>query len=89
MHVTKALIGVLDWGLPAAEALGLPNIYFAKDALLVEAGTPLEAMRPALEKLGRTVAPAELPSKMNAVERTTQGWRGAADPRSEGVALAE
>jgi gamma-glutamyltranspeptidase/glutathione hydrolase len=89
MHVTKALIGVLDWGLPAAEALGLPNIYFAKDALLVEAGTPLEAMRPALEKLGRTVAPAELPSKLNAVERTTQGWRGAADPRSEGVALAE
>jgi gamma-glutamyltranspeptidase/glutathione hydrolase len=89
MHVTKALIGVLDWGLPAAEALGLPNIYFAKDALLVEAGTPLGAMRPALEKLGRTVAPAELPSKLNAVERTTQGWRGAADPRSEGVALAE
>ena len=89
MHVAKALIGVLDWGMPAAEALALPNIFFTKDALLVEAGTPLDAMRPALEKLGRTVAPAELPSKLNAVERTRESWRGAADPRSEGAALAE
>ena len=28
-------------------------------------------------------------SKVNAIERTPGGWRGAADPRSEGVALAE
>jgi gamma-glutamyltranspeptidase/glutathione hydrolase len=89
MHVVKALIGVLDWGLPAQQAIALPNIFFAKDALLVEQGTALDAMRPALEKLGHVVTPADVTSKLTAIERTAQGWRGAADPRSEGVALAE
>jgi len=89
MHVAKTLIGVLDWRLPAAEAIALPNIFFAGDALLIEEGTALEAMRPALERLGHVVTPASLGSKLNAAERTPQGWRGAADPRSEGVALAE
>jgi len=46
-------------------------------------------MAPALVKLGHAVAPADLDSKVNAVELTKSGWRGAADPRSEGVALAE
>jgi gamma-glutamyltranspeptidase/glutathione hydrolase len=89
MHVAKALIGVLDWGLPADRAIALPNIFFAKDAILVEQGTALEAMRPALEKLGHVVTPADVGSKLTAVQRTSDGWRGAADPRSEGVALAE
>jgi gamma-glutamyltranspeptidase/glutathione hydrolase len=89
MHVLKALVGVMDWGLTADQAIALPNIYFAKDALLVEQGTSLAAMRPALEKLGHVVTPADVGSKLNAAERTATGWRGAADPRSEGVALAE
>jgi gamma-glutamyltranspeptidase/glutathione hydrolase len=89
MHVAKALIGVLDWGLPVGDAIALPNIFFAKDALLVEQGTALDAMRPALEKLGHIVTPADLGSKLNAAERTPEGWRGAADARSEGAALNE
>jgi gamma-glutamyltranspeptidase/glutathione hydrolase len=89
MHVAKALIGAIDWGLPAADAIALPNIFFSKDGLLVEQGSALDAMRPALARLGEIVTPADLPSKLNAAERTPQGWRGAADPRSEGVALAE
>jgi gamma-glutamyltranspeptidase/glutathione hydrolase len=89
MHVAKALIGVLDWGLPVADAIALPNIFFTKDAMLVEQGTALDAMRPALEKLGHIVTPADLGSKLNAAEHTPGGWRGAADPRSEGAALAE
>ncbi|ARS27926.1 gamma-glutamyltransferase [Sphingomonas sp. KC8] len=89
MHVMKALVGVIDWKLPAADAMALPNIYFGGGSLLVEQGTSLDAMRPALERLGQPVTAADLPSKLNAVERTAKGWRGAADPRSEGVALAE
>jgi gamma-glutamyltranspeptidase len=30
-----------------------------------------------------------MPSKANAAERTTSGWKGAADPRSDGLALEE
>ncbi len=89
MHVAKTLIGVLDFGLPAKEAIALPNIYFAGDAVQVEAATSLDAMRPALSQLGRMVIASDLGSKVNAIERTPTGWRGAADPRSEGVALDE
>lgn len=89
MHVLKTLVGVLDWDLPVAQAIALPNIFFGGGALLVEQGTTLAAMRPALEKLGQPVTIADLPSKVNAIERVTGGWRGAADPRSEGVALDE
>ncbi len=89
MHVMKALVGRLDWDLPAREALGLPNIYFGGDAILVEQGTKLAAMSNALAALGRTVVTADLPSKLNAVERTPTGWVGAADPRGKGEALSE
>jgi gamma-glutamyltranspeptidase / glutathione hydrolase len=89
MHVTKSLIGALDFGLSAQEAIALPNIYFGGDAVLIEKDTSLDAMRDRLAALGRTVVSSDLGSKLNAVERTPTGWRGAADPRSEGVALEE
>ena len=89
MHVLKTLVGVLDWGLEAKDAIALPNIYFRDKALLVEKGSALEAMAPALTRLGHVVTPADLDSKVNAIQLTKSGWRGAADPRSEGVALAE
>ncbi len=89
MHVAKTLIGVLDFGLTAQDAIALPNIYFGGDALMVEAGTSLDAMRPSLATFGRAVIAADLGSKVNAIEKTTTGWKGAADPRSEGVARDE
>jgi gamma-glutamyltranspeptidase / glutathione hydrolase len=90
MHVTKTLIGVLDWDLPAQAAIDLPNIYFAGEAVQVEAKTPLDALRPALAGFGRTVLSSDLSSKVNAIERLPDGrWQGAADKRSEGVALEE
>ena len=89
MHVAKTLVGVLDFGLSAEEAIALPNIYFSRDAVLVEDGTPLAAMAPAMAKLGEKVEPVDLGSKVNAVQWTGSGWTGAADPRSEGVALKE
>jgi len=89
MHVTKTLIGVLDFGLPAQAAIALPNLYFGGGDVLVEQDTALAAMAPQIAALGQKVVAADLSSKVNAVERTPAGWRGAADPRSEGVALDE
>lgn len=89
MHVMKALVGKLDWGLSAADAIALPNIYFGGTALLVEKGTKLDAMQGKLAALGQTVVATDLGSKLNAIERTPSGWRGAADPRSPGNALGE
>ena len=89
MHVMKSLVGYMDWGLSAQEAIALPNIYFGGSALLVEKGTKLADMQAALAALGQTVVVSDVGSKLNAVERTPKGWRGAADPRSPGNALSE
>ncbi len=89
MHVLKTLVGMIDWKKPIGEAIALPNIFLHDDAILLEEGTPLAAMAPALTKLGQTVSTASLTSKVNGVERDATGWHGGADPRSEGVALAE
>lgn len=89
MHVAKTLIGVLDWGLDAQAAIALPNIFFRDSALLVEKDRMSPEISAGLVKLGHEVSPTDLDSKVNAIQRTQSGWRGAADPRSEGVALAE
>ena len=89
MHVLRAIVGVIDFGLTAQQAIDLPNIYFGGGAVLVEKDTSLAAMAPALTRLGHTVTVSDLTSKLTAVQRTPGGWVGAADPRSEGVALAE
>ncbi|HVF93061.1 MAG TPA: gamma-glutamyltransferase [Sphingomonas sp.] len=89
MQVTKTLIAHLDWGLSARDALAEPVIFFDKSGLVVERGTRLEAMIPAIEKLGHKVTASRLPLKANAAQRTAKGWIGAADPRSVGTALRE
>jgi gamma-glutamyltranspeptidase/glutathione hydrolase len=89
MQVAKTLIAHLDWGLSVQEAVAAPNIYFSGDAILVEPDTPLAAMQSRLAAFGRTVVAGRMSSKANAAERTATGWQGAADPRSEGVALGE
>ncbi len=89
MHVMKSLVGYMDFGLSAQDAIALPNIYYSGPALLVEKDTKLGAMQAQLAALGQMVVVSDLGSKLNAVERTSKGWRGAADPRSPGNALDE
>ena len=84
MHVTKTLVGVLDFGLPLKEAIALPNIYFGGGALLVEEKTSLADMAQALANYGQPVKPEDLGSKVNGLQRVEGQWTGAADPRSEG-----
>jgi gamma-glutamyltranspeptidase/glutathione hydrolase len=89
-QVAKAIIGVLDWNLSARDAIALPVIFApGGDAIFVEKGTSLETMIPALQQLGHAQVLARSPSfKANAIERVGDRWRGAADPRSEGAAVA-
>jgi len=67
----------------------LPGLFSPGDAITVETDSPLLAMQPALEALGHTVTSRGLPFKANAVEFRDGHWLGAADPRSEGVALGQ
>lgn len=88
MHVTKTLIGALDFGLPLKDAIALPNIYFGGGAVLVEEKTELAEMLPALSVFGQPVKASDLGSKVNGVERVDGVWKGAADVRSEGNVIA-
>ncbi len=90
-QVAKAIIGVVDWKLSAQEAIALPLIYApGGDTVIVEKGTALEAMIPALRALGHgQITAYSLPLKANAIEWIEGRLVGAADPRSEGRAVSE
>ena len=83
-QVTKAIIGVLDWGLPVDEAIALPQLVAIGDRFSVEKGTMLEAMIPAFIGMGHKPVATALPLKLNGVQRVAGGWRGGADARGEG-----
>jgi gamma-glutamyltranspeptidase/glutathione hydrolase len=86
VQVARALIGVIDFGLPLDRAIALPVLFAPGDALTVEQGSSLEAMIPALQALGHAQIGARgLPLKANGAQRTAAGWVGAADARSEGT----
>jgi len=88
-QVAKAIIGVVDWKLSAQDSIALGLLYAPGHVAAAEKGTDREAMVPALQALGETVQVASLGLKANAIERVGGKWVGAADPRSEGVAIAE
>jgi gamma-glutamyltranspeptidase/glutathione hydrolase len=88
-QVAKAIIAVVDWKMSAQEALALPVLYSPGDTVFVERGSSHEAMIPALRALGHTVEPRAPSFKANAIENVGGRWIGAADPRSEGVAVGE
>jgi gamma-glutamyltranspeptidase/glutathione hydrolase len=90
-QVAKIIIGVIDFHLTAQDAIALPMIVAPGDTIYVERGTFLEPMIPQLKALGH--ADVRLQSsgtfKANAIEWANGRWAGAADPRSEGVAVSE
>ncbi len=91
-QVAKAIIGVLDWHLTAQQAIALPTIFApGGDTVYVEKGTFLETMVPQLQALGHTKIDYRQPIsfKANAIEWANGRWAGAADPRSEGVAVSQ
>jgi gamma-glutamyltranspeptidase/glutathione hydrolase len=90
-QVLRSVIGVIDWGLTADQALALPVIFApGGNTVIVEQGSSLEAMIPALHALGHAdVSVRALPLKANAVEVLDGHLSGAADPRSEGRAVTE
>jgi gamma-glutamyltranspeptidase / glutathione hydrolase len=81
--VTRAIIGVLDFGLGAQDALALPFAMSFGDTVLIEEGSALVALQAELIARGHTairIAPA--PIKANALGRRADGsWEVATEPR--------
>ena len=90
VQVARALIGFIDWDMSIDEALALPMLYSPGDSIIIEEGSRLEAMIPALKALGHDqVSARRLPVKGNAIAIGERLLAGAADPRSEGRAVPE
>jgi gamma-glutamyltranspeptidase / glutathione hydrolase len=88
-YTAKALIGMLDWGLNAQDAIDLPNFVNYNGPSILEARRfPPEIIRE-LESMGHIVFERELPSGLHAIQVTPNGLFGGADPRREGTVAGE
>jgi gamma-glutamyltranspeptidase/glutathione hydrolase len=86
VHFTaKTLLGTLQWGLDVQSAIDLPNFGSFNGPTVLEAERFPKSTIEALRGRGHTVAEIELTSGGQAIQRTSGGWHGGADPRREGV----
>lgn len=86
-YTLKVILGVIDWDMHVADAIAAPNIVSRGGPVDIEAGTPAEALKPALEALGHNVKLREMTSGLHGIHFTDGKMAGGADPRREGVVL--
>lgn len=86
-YVAQTIMGVLDWGLDIQQAINLPKVTNRNDYTALEKGTAIEALKPALEKMGHKVRVLDLNSGLHGIQLSNDVLIGGADPRREGVAV--
>src|SRR3546814_7162298 len=69
MHVTKVLIGVLDWGLDAKAAMELPNLFFGKGGVLIENNAAGQAIAAKMKPFGYSFRSEEHTSEIKSLMR--------------------
>jgi gamma-glutamyltranspeptidase/glutathione hydrolase len=86
----QTIVGVVDHGLDACDAVCAPRVHFESGVVYAEPGVPLDE----LEAEGRTIAPFRdlnlFFGGVQAVEQdpATGALSGAGDPRRGGAAVA-
>jgi len=88
-YVALTLIAVLDWGLDIQSAIDLPRVVNVNGTIELERGTHLAALEPTLESIGHEVVVRPLSSGLHGIALVDGVWTGGADPRREGVVLAD
>ena len=86
-YVAKTIIGVLDWGMSAQEAVDFPNIVARGEAVRVEiSAEPGQAIADSLSQRGYKVQESEGEnSGLHVIVVRTGELDGAADKRREGI----
>lgn len=89
-YVAKALVGVIDWGLPVQQAVALPNLVVRGETVGADAQLLSPEIKAALAQAGMAVQPnATETSGLHGGLWRDGRWDGGADPRREGVAVSE
>jgi gamma-glutamyltranspeptidase/glutathione hydrolase len=88
-YVAKTLIAWIDWDMDVQSAINLPHLLNRFGTYDLEKGTTAEQLEKPLEKLGYKTEIRDLNSGLHAIEITTQGFEGGADPRREGLAVGQ
>ncbi|AWW73248.1 gamma-glutamyltransferase [Erythrobacter sp. KY5] len=82
VQVARSIIGVIDFGMSAEEALALPLLMSFGSVAIMEEGSVAAAVVDELAAMGhgeiRIMSPR---GKTNALLRTADGWEAAGDPR--------
>ncbi|HUO99355.1 MAG TPA: gamma-glutamyltransferase [Rhizomicrobium sp.] len=89
-YVGEALVAMIDGGRDPEATVRLPHFIETNGPLLLEASPTLDALAPRLQAMGYDVKTARGErSGLHIIERTNDGYTGAADPRREGVAIGD
>ncbi len=88
-YVAEAILALIDWDMDMQQAVSLPHFANRFGRYDLEAGTDAETFAPDLEALGYTVSVRDMNSGLHGVAITASGLEGGADPRREGVVLAD
>ena len=83
VQAARAIIAVVDFGLPLDQALGLPFVMsVGGSTVLVEEGTWMEALTDEFVRLGhQRVVPFNQLLRTTGALKTPDGWQAAYDPR--------
>lgn len=85
-YVAATLVGLLDWNMAPDVVLARPHAGSRNGPTEVEQSEAGAALASHLQLFGHRTVLAELTSGIGLIVRTSDGWRGAADPRREGTA---
>ena len=89
-YVSQTLIGMLDAKLGPKDAITMPRVLNMNGNTLLENGPGVSALAATLRAMGHTVQVPEVEgSGLHGIERTSNGYIGAADPRRDGIALGD
>lgn len=88
-YVTQALIAYIDWGMDVSQIVSMPHLLNRFGTYEIEAGTDAQKLAEPLKALGYALKIGDMNSGLQAIEITSTGLKGSADPRREGVAVGE
>jgi len=89
LYVVQTVVALVDWDMTMQEALDLPHFSNRNSTTELEAGTDIAALQRDLEALGHPVGISVMNSGAQGIRIVEGAMDGGADPRREGVALAE